>query len=405
MTWIDNRSGLAQLVARLRPATRFALDTEANAFHAYRPRLCLIQIGWEEGDQFATALIDPLALTGELGELAELLAGGRPVVMHGADYDVRLLRRDAAIAIGKLFDTQVAARVLGLPRTALSALAEQFVGLQLDKSQQTFDWGTRPLPERARRYAAEDVAPLFVLADRFATSLAELGRQEWVAQICERLRHEQAAEALPVEPNELLSKLKEARQLSPQERTALAALLTWREAEAARRDRPAFKICDGRALVPIAREAVQGGVGAPLVGPSWLIGRFGGAMRRALDEALQGPPLPPTRREPARPPTPIERSRLLWLKRLRERQAAALAIEPGLLAPGVVLEQLAKEPVRQLSELSALGLLPWQLETAGPTLLEALAAAERGENPPVAVSSLPSSAAAPLPPAAEENGG
>ncbi|RMG44664.1 MAG: ribonuclease D, partial [Acidobacteria bacterium] len=185
-TLVSDRQALHRVTERLRGATRIALDTEANGFHAYRPRLCLIQLAWEAPGEGGEALIDPLAFRPEQGDLAGLAAvlgdPPGPVVVHGGDYDVRLLKRDAAIAPARLFDTEIAARLVGRRRTGLAALVEEIAGVRLSKAAQRTDWARRPLPPRALDYALDDVRYLPALHDRLQAELDRLGRRSWAEE-------------------------------------------------------------------------------------------------------------------------------------------------------------------------------------------------------------------------------
>ena len=149
---IDDQQSWQNIAAKLESEPLLALDTESNSLHAYRERVCLIQI--------ATAreifLLDPLAVT-DLSALGRLLANSSITkVAHGSDYDVRCLHRDYGFTVRSLFDTEIAARFLGSSRTNLASVLEGFLSVEIPKSRslQTSDWGRRPLSPLAMDYAS-----------------------------------------------------------------------------------------------------------------------------------------------------------------------------------------------------------------------------------------------------------
>ncbi len=396
--WIDQPEALRALAERLQRTQRLAIDTEADGFHAYRPRLCLIQVAWERQDRApGVALIDARALAGALSPFAELLFTPTiEKIMHGADYDIRLLWRDVGAQVHGLFDTQIAARVVGQSRTGLAALAEEYAGVVLDKSQQTIDWSSRPLPARALAYAALDVVCLFAVRDALGSRVEQLNRRAWVSQMCRRQETERSLEEPRSDVAYLLEKVSEARRLDPRARAVLGALLEWREAEASRRNRPAFKICESSVLLKLAQGAVEGSVAPLSLLPERLSQRYGEAIARQLAVGFAGPEMPRVRREPARVPSADERRRLTALKSVRERVARELGVEIGLIASTASLEWIAREFPNDPAALNEAGLYPWQIELLGGRLIAAIAA-EAGEGSRPAVSSPPGAASGPLP--------
>ncbi|PYQ38742.1 MAG: hypothetical protein DMF77_23350, partial [Acidobacteria bacterium] len=130
-----------------------ALDTESDSLHHHREKVCLVQIGVEEGGW----VVDPLAAR-DLSPLAPLLADrGVVKVFHGADYDVTTLKRDFAFTFASVFDTMIASRVLGRPEIGLQALLRTEFGIALVKDSQKDDWSRRPLTETQEAYALADV--------------------------------------------------------------------------------------------------------------------------------------------------------------------------------------------------------------------------------------------------------
>ncbi len=196
--WVDEPAALAALCERARQSGQVAIDTEADSLHSYFHKLCLVQLSFDG----AHALVDPLALGREnLRPLARLLADSAVrKLLHGADYDLRVLDRDLGARVVNVRDTQVAAQLLGEPQTGLAALAGKLLDVALDKKFQRADWGERPLSAEARAYAAGDTAFLAGLGAALSARLAELGRLAWWEEECAAL---EAIRWEPPEPDPL----------------------------------------------------------------------------------------------------------------------------------------------------------------------------------------------------------
>jgi ribonuclease D len=340
------------------------LDTEADSMHHYPEKVCLVQLA-TAGE---THLIDPLAGL-DLAPLAPALADdARLTILHGADYDLRVLDRDFDLRVGGLFDTMIAARLLGEPAVGLAALVDKHLGVRLDKRYQRADWSRRPLPEPMLHYAAEDTRHLEPLAGRLRHQLQQRGRETWAAEEFRRLEQVRWTE----NPNhEAFRRIKGAGSLKPRGMAVLRELVALREAEALLRDRPPFKIMHNQVLLQLAeappREPsdlarVQG------MPQAWCRGgkaqRLLKAVHRAMDLPEDQLPEPPARRR--RPKGGRLESLLRRLTRERNRLAEKLEIEPSVLAPRAVLEQVAKkieltEDPRGVEELR-----DWQAGLLGP---------------------------------------
>jgi len=141
---------------------RIALDCEAAGFHRYSDRLCLVQISTAT----ATYIVDPLSFDPSALLRETLEDPDREIIMHGADFDLRLLLRDLGIQLHGLFDTQIAAALLGLDALGLAPLLEKRFGVKLSKKYQRADWAERPLTDGMLDYAAADTGYLMGLRDQ-----------------------------------------------------------------------------------------------------------------------------------------------------------------------------------------------------------------------------------------------
>ena len=245
-TLVADPRSLARFREALGAEPVVALDTESNSFHVYRERVCLVQVSTPSGDW----VLDPLAV--DLSSLGELLCDGRETVLHGADYDVRCLRREWGWRLPRLFDTMVAGRRLGHEALGLSAMVEARFGRKLTKAFQRSDWGHRPLTPAQLAYAALDT--------HFLLPLRESLMEELVArQALEDTRREFARVAA-AEPRERVfdpegfRRIRGARELGAGPLRVLRALYLAREERARAADRPPFKVLGDQTLLDLARE-------------------------------------------------------------------------------------------------------------------------------------------------------
>jgi ribonuclease D len=242
---VADPAALAALAEELRAHAVVALDTESNSFHVYRERVCLLQISTPARD----VLVDPFAV--DVRPLGEVLASRDELVLHGADYDVRCLKREYGWALPNLFDTMAAARRLGRARLGLAALVEAQFGVRLAKDSQRSDWGRRPLSREQLRYAALDTRFLLPLHATLSAELAGRG-------LAEEARREFARIAA-VEPRAKTfdpdgwRKLRGARELDAEGKAILRALWIAREERASALDRPPFKVMPETAMLEVAR--------------------------------------------------------------------------------------------------------------------------------------------------------
>jgi ribonuclease D len=276
---VADSAAFQALLAALRPEPVLALDTESNSFHVYRERVCLLQLSTPGADY----IVDPFAV--DVRPLGEILCDGRETVLHGADYDVRCLRREYGWRLPHLFDTMVAARRLGRPGLGLSALVEAKFGVRLSKAHQRSDWGRRPLTREQLAYASLDTQFLLPIADEFKAELASKGLTALAEQEFQRISEVVAREK--VFDAEGWRRLKGARELDPAGQRVLRALWLAREARADAEDRPPFKVLGEPTMLEIARRRpAEPGALERIPGVSaQVLRRLGDAIATALREA------------------------------------------------------------------------------------------------------------------------
>jgi len=369
--WIDTPKGVREAADRCAVASRIALDTEADSMHSYFHKVCLIQVS-ANGHHM---VIDPLAVEpSDLRPLWEVVSDpALPVLMHGADYDIRILDRDYGVRIAGLQDTQIMAQLLGEEKTGLAALLEKELEIRLDKRYQRANWGRRPLNAGQLAYAAADTAHLGDLADRLRARLEELGRWEWAREDFLKLEGVRNSTADP-DPI-VFERIKGARGLRGAARDRLFSLHQWRDQQARSRDIPPFKILGNKPLLAMAEKPpsdleqlgeLEG------VGPN-AVRRWG----RDLLRLINRPRRAPKRVRSPRPPTPdaAERKRLKRMLATRDAKAEELGIQAGLLCSRGAAEAVSshKPLCTTVRDLAEAGFEGWRLEVLGDAFLEAIA--------------------------------
>ncbi len=336
---------------KLRAAPWVAVDTEADSLHAYPEKVCLIQISTVSGD----VIIDPLAGF-SLDPLLDALSG-HELIMHGADYDLRLLRKHHEFTPSAVFDTMLAARLLGVRQFGLGSLVESFLGVTLEKGPQKANWAMRPLTERMERYARNDTHYLKPLADRLRTELAAKGRLAWQQESCARLI---ADTGKTREPNgDTDWRIKGSHVLGRPGLAVLRELWRWREREAVAANKPPFFVLSHQALVDIAAASTEGRSIEPFL-PRHVSDRRRGTLTKAVARGLAIAPehhpsvLTANNR---RRPTEAERRRFIDLERRRNARAAELGLDPTVIASRGVLSDLAHDWDKYASAL-----MNWQRE-------------------------------------------
>ena len=347
---INDTAKLDRFVPVVQAAEWIALDTEADSLHAYPERLCLMQFCTPGGDE----LVDPLGGM-ELDPLFEALSGHR-ILMHAADYDLRLLQKHHKFVPGAIFDTMLAARLLGVKQFGLGNLVEQFLGIKLEKSSQKANWALRPLTPKMERYARDDVRYLKPLVDKLAAELTAKQRLAWHQEWCARLIKDSTTDLTP-DPDQVW-RIKGSSLLGNHALAVLRELWKWRESEALAAGKPPFFVLSHDALVDIAAASVNG-ISVETKIPRHLSER----RRRGLLESVgKGIAVPPDQwpKHPVRRssrPTESEKRRCFQIERRRDLRAKELDIDPTLIASRSVLWELARG-----GEVAAADLMQWQRE-------------------------------------------
>ncbi|CAN5388090.1 ribonuclease D [soil metagenome] len=338
---------LAEVLPRLRQFDRIAVDTEADSLHCYFEKLCLIQITFDGED----ILVDPLAQI-DLQPLCSALAE-KEIVLQGMDFDLRLLRRWFELPVRQVFDTVIAARMLGLREFSLAALVQQYFDVTLVKGSQKANWARRPLPTAMEAYAKNDTHYLLPLAEKMEEQMRTLGRLDWFRQSCQRAL-EQTLVARERDPDETW-RITGSGTLPAQTAAVLRAIWQWRDREAQQADRPSFHILQNSAMIEAAKRFVAG----ETPGFRHLSERRRRGFLTAARAALELPESAWPQRPPRGPRTrtPGFDKKVGELRRRRDHHAQELAIDPAFIAPRTALEGIAADPSRSETLLVA-----WQRE-------------------------------------------
>ncbi|MHB8576228.1 MAG: ribonuclease D [Dehalococcoidia bacterium] len=358
---VETEAALLACAAKLAGAAAIALDTEADSMHSYFHRTCLLQISAGDTDFIIDLIVlDPAPLAGIFA------AAGTEKIVHAAENDIRTLKRDFGFALHALFDTMVAARILGYPRWGLADLLRDAFGVELDKQYQRFDWSQRPLPRPAITYAAEDTHHLAALRRKLGDELEREGRLEEATEEFARL------EATPPGEHGFDSndfwRVKGSHDLDPGARPRLRELYALRDQFARRANRPPFRIMPDTTLVAVAAAAPR--TQAELdrlngVSP-YIAQRYGRALLTAVRRAEGQPPI--QRPRSVRDDALI--ARFEALRQWRNRRATERNVEGEVIVSNAVLKALAATPPSDLAGLTAAGLLgPWKLRTYGEEIV------------------------------------
>ncbi len=350
-----------------------SIDIEGNGFFRYPEFVCLIQLCVAED----IYLVDPLAIE-DISSLGIVFADQKILkILHAGDYDIRSLNRDYGFSFTNVFDTSLAAGLLGSKKLGLDSVLKEYIDADVtkDKKLQRSDWTVRPLSKAARKYAADDVKYLFPAMQVMKEKLENLNRISWLAEECERL---QSVTFNAKDEDTAFLDVKGSKSLDGQALSVLQALYSIREDEAIGRDRPPFKIVGDSVLVAIATKPQADyseikGIGA------WGRSSVSKRIRKIAVEALDKPPIERPRGKSIRRNNMSnkerERSnvRLKELKEWRKSLGDAISVDPSLLWPTNSLNRLSRDLSSFEEEISEPEVRKWQVMEFGSRLKEKLA--------------------------------
>ncbi|BAH40060.1 MAG TPA: ribonuclease D [Gemmatimonas aurantiaca] len=377
--YLDTVETVDTFLAGLNGVRAIALDTEGASFHRFVDRIYLLQLSTADHE----AVIDPLPI-GTPTRLGVLLEDPQvEVVLHDADYDLRLLRQDYGWRVTHLFDTRVAAQLLGIRAFGLAALLEQFFGIKLDKKHQRADWSMRPLTADMLDYAAHDTRHLLGLRDRLHDELVQKGRWSWAQ---EEFTRAEGTRWEPEAPDTSFLRLKGARDLNRRELARLRELVRWRDGIAAELDRATFRVAGNEVLLDLARQA-PATRDALFAVKGFPRGMSESRAQEALQSIVRGNAVPDAELPRFPKATRWDREpdfdeRVARLKTVRDAAATDLNLDPGVLCSRDRMEAVVRRKPRHVDDLAELPeLRRWQVEVLGPAFVKALASYAGDDSP------------------------
>lgn len=335
--YIERQDQLDAIVSHLGGAGDIYFDMEVDNMHHYYTQVCLLQVRLGE----ECCLIDPLAGI-DLNRFLDMLAS-RTIVLHGSDFDLRMLWQRYRFVPARIFDTMLAAQLAGEASFGLGALVERHFGHRLDKNQQTADWSRRPLDSEMVRYAAMDIQHLGALKDLLTRRLEASGRLDWHREWCERALGdaEQAQSPSSVDA----WRIRGSNTLAPRQLAALRALWNWREARGAALNKPTYKVFNSQAILALCARLPPDEKG--YWKPGKLPIKVASGLRDEVRLELEGSVNSPRQEWPAKSPANtrkrwnVDAQRVEALKAARDRVAESLGLPPSLLASRNALVSLA----------------------------------------------------------------
>jgi ribonuclease D len=368
--YLDTPETVSRWMSSIGGSKLVALDTEGASFHRFVDRIYLLQVSTRE----RTAIIDPLPI-GVPRELGSVIEDPTvEIVFHDADYDLRLLQQDYGWQVRNVFDTRVAAQLLGIKAFGLAALLEQFFKVKLDKKHQRADWSMRPLTKDMLDYAAQDTMYLPALRDELKSQLEQKGRWTWAREEFTRL---EATKWSQEDEATAFMKMKGARDLSRRELALLRELVAWRNSVAAQQDKATFRVLGNEPLFEIAKTVPRdrSALSAIKGMPRGILERNSQDLIDAVSRGLAVPDadLPRYPRGPRWDRDPDFDTRVSAIKTVRDAIATKLDMDTGVLFPREKMESVARANPKSVDDFATIpDLRKWQVEVLAQGLVEAL---------------------------------
>jgi ribonuclease D len=374
--YLDTIADVEKFTSEIARTREIALDTEGASFHRFVDRVYLLQLSTRDRH----AVIDPLPIGVPPGLGALLEDPAVEVVFHDADYDLRLLKQDYGWHIRNIFDTRIAAQLLGYTAFGLAALLERFFDVKLDKKHQRADWSMRPLTKDMLDYAAQDTRFLLQLRDLMSEELERRGRSAWAREEFALLEGTRWTDEVP---GTSYLRLKGARDLSRRELAVLRELVPWRDKVAGTLDRATFRVLGNEQLLDIARSQPQSKEALSKIKgmPRAILEQRGADLLDAVRRALAVPDaeLPKFPRAARWDRDPDFDSRVNALKTARDGAAKRLELDPGVLCSRDRLEAVARRNPTSVDEVNeVVELRRWQVSELAADFVTALAPHRKG---------------------------
>jgi ribonuclease D len=341
---VNNKKAFKAMLSILSQVNSCAMDTEADSMYHYQEKLSLIQISVGKYHW----LLDPLCGL-NLKSLWKCKAF-KNITFHACDYDLRLLTIFHGFYPENIYDTSIAAKLLGEKQTGLAALVEKYFSVKLSKENQKADWTKRPLSPEMCRYAILDTVYLDAIKKIQCKKLKKLGRIEWLRESCQNLLKNLKKQNKNFEENQKDSwRLKGSNIFKPFELQLLRAAWQWRDKEAQKRDAASYRILNPYLMLDIVKAAVKAKGKISEHNLPRLPRNMKGTMLKSFLKELNEAAAAPENEFPtkilckAAPRTAINEDLREELRELRNKKAEQLKIDSGLLAKQSQLNALAND--------------------------------------------------------------
>lgn len=364
--WVNTSRALSEAFYAIEHEPRIAVDTESNSLFAYKEEVCLIQISIPDRD----FLFDPFELH-DLSPLGSLFENPKQEkIFHASEYDLICLKRDFHFNFSNIFDTMIAARILGEPQVGLGSLLKNKFDIEIDKRYQRANWGIRPLSSAMLDYARLDTHYLFQLRDLIESDLVTHGL--WTLAD-EDFRLACNAEAHNNENNYGgCWKIAGSNHIDAKQAAILQELCSYRDEQAQKADLPHFKVLSNQLLFELSSikpqsleelSSIQGCT-------ERIIKRHGTGLLKALSKGENSAPI--TRQRGPRPDDAFL-LRLESLKEWRKVKAKELKIESDIVLPKEMMERIASgNPTGKLELKKIMSDMPVRYKQYGTLIMKIL---------------------------------
>lgn len=364
--WVARPEALPGLVDVLAREPSIGVDTESNSLFAYQEQVCLIQFSTPTQD----FLVDPLAIQ-DLSSLDAIFANPSiQKIFHAAEYDLICLKRDFNFTFNNLFDTMLAARILGKSALGLATMLSDTFGVEVDKRYQRADWARRPIPPAMMHYARMDTHFLISLRNILQEQLDNAGRLSLAEEDFYRLT--QVPAATIHENGSSCWKISGAQDLTPRQAAVLGQLCKFRDEQAKAANQPPFRVLSNQILLAVAQIMPRKRSDLNQVAglSPRLAQRYGAGLLAAVERGLTGPPA-------YRPYAQRPDDQMIWrlenLRDWRKSTARVMGVESDIILPRDIMETIAERNPRNMDELSQImASIPWRLNHFGREILELL---------------------------------
>ncbi len=366
--YIETDEALTDLILRLEKAKRIAVDTEADSLHHYFEKVCLIQLTLNQTNY----IIDPLSKI-DLSDVLNILSE-KPLILHGADYDLRMLQSSFGFRPkNKIFDTMIAAKLLGYKKFSLAALVEHFFNIILKKQGQKSNWSKRPLSDSQLEYACNDTLFLEKISENLTTELKGLNRYSWCSETIDSMV--QSTTNNKERDPDMVWRIKGTGLLKEHQLIFLQKIWQWREKIASKKDIPTFKIMGNSQMIELAAWAADNPSRSTENFPG-LPKSYSGSRMKTLEKAIEKAhstkktdwPKFRKRKKPVHN-KPGYKNLVKALKEECVLVAEDLGMNPTDIANNATLELLASERPKTLKEVSDCGnIMQWQAKLLYPCI-------------------------------------